>query len=224
MHFFTKKYYKALSVYRVAICIGIFGVFVAVMTLAAMNRIKNTRYEVGLRQSAYVLSEALVFVNFMSTIEEIGYDVYYLYLIDTLNTKFESTNCRISQNVLCTAKEYKTLNGKSVISDEIFKEGEKIVIANMLFMINKPKSHDDALLISVDTNGGNAEPNKLGHDVFIFQIVKTKLKAMGNKDTVYPIEKFKTFCNLSSHSKNNLIGVNCTYKALTDPNYFSNLK
>lgn len=218
------KYLTAVSVYRFTICIALFILFVSFATLLVHRGIRNKRYEVGLKTSLYILSEALVFVNFLPAIQNVGNEGYYSYLIDTLNTKFDSTNCRYSSKPVCASVDYKTLNGKAVMSDLIFDKGERISIGNALFLLNKPKFPTSPVIIIVDTNGAGSEPNKLGYDVFVFQIIKTKLRAMGNKESLYPLEKYFYYCPEHSTSKDRLLGVNCTYEALTSPKYFSKLK
>ena len=67
-------------------------------------------------------------------------------------------------------------------------------------------------------------PNKLGYDVFVFQVLNKKLRVMGAKDTLYPIETYSFYCKHGSISKDELLGVNCTCRAMTDKSYFKNLK
>lgn len=221
---YKQKYFPAVSLYRFMICIAVFILFVAMVTLLIHNGIRHKRYEVGLKKSVYILSEALVFVNFLPGIEEVKNDAYYLYMLDTLNSRFKSINCAKSKKAICNGKPYKTYNGKALMSDLLFDKGARIVIGNILFMVNKPVIPTEPLLIIVDTNGANVEPNKLGHDVFVFQIIHTKIKAMGNKGTLYPLDKYGFYCDSRSISKDRLLGVNCTYEALTNHKYFSKLK
>lgn len=221
---YKHKYFPALSLYRFMICIGFFVLFVAMMTLLVHKGIMRKRYEVGLKKSVYILSEALLFVNFISNDEHLKNDAYYLYLLDVLNTRFDSINCINSKKAICYGKPYKTSNGKALMSDLLFDKGARIVIGNILFMVNKPVIPTEPLLIIVDTNGANVEPNKLGYDVFVFQIMRTKLKAMGNKGTIYPLDKYSFYCDNSSISKDQMLGANCTYEALTNHKYFSKLK
>ena len=68
---YKQKYYPAISLYRFIICIGFFVLFVAMMTLLVHKGIMRKRYEVGLKKSVYTLSEALLFVNFISNDDEL---------------------------------------------------------------------------------------------------------------------------------------------------------
>ena len=222
--FSGKKSFEGLSLYRFMICMGLFILFVAVVTPLIHRGITNKRYEVGLKQALFILSEAMVYVTAESPAGDDGNDIYYWYLLDVLNKNFKSSNCNHTKNLACPAAEYLTKNGRARMSDLIFKGGENIVIAGKLFRLNIPVAPDEPLLVTVDTNGGTMKPNKLGYDVFVFQVLNRKLRAMGAKDTIYPVENYEFYCREASTSKDELFGVNCTYPALTDYNYFKDLK
>ena len=194
----TNKFFEGLSLYRFMICMGLFMLFVAYVTLLIQRGVTNKRYEIGLKQSLFILSEAMVYVSAQPLGETDGNDIYYWYLIDALNKNF--------------------------ISALLFKAGEDIVIGGKLFRINIPVARDEPLLVTVDTNGGGMKPNRLGYDVFVFQVIDKKLRAMGAKETLYPVENYGFYCNHGSTSKDELLGVNCTYQALIDYKYFSKLK
>lgn len=218
------KFFEGLSLYRFMICIGLFILFVASVSLLVLNAIRNKRYQVGLMQSLSILSEAMVYLSVLPADDDTKNDTYYWYLIDVLNKNFKSLNCGHTKNIACPAKLYYTLNEKASVSELIFKGGEDIVIAGKLFRINKPVIPAEPLVLMVDTNGGGMKPNRLGYDVFVFQILDKKLRAMGAKETLYPVENYGFYCNHGSISKDELLGVNCTYYALTDCSYFKNLK
>ena len=75
------------------------------------------------------------------------------------------------------------------------------------------------LYISVDVNGYNKNPNRFGHDLFMFQIDdKGKLLPMGLSGTTYYDDEY---CSATSTNKMN--GAGCTHKALTEKDYFKNL-
>lgn len=217
-----EEYYKPVTMYRIAICIGIFVLIISLAVIFAMKRVQFARYHVGLRQALSILSQAVLFANFESDFEKHA-DSYYFYLVDTLNKKFESINCRRSDERVCHIGPYYSMNNKAIMSDMIYKKGEKIVIDNILFMVNKPRYSGDALLVTVDTNGGNIKPNRLGYDVFVFQIINNRIRAMGNKGTLYPFGKYEFYCDDRSTSKDDLLGVNCAYNAFFDKDYFSKL-
>ena len=78
------------------------------------------------------------------------------------------------------------------------------------------------LYISVDVNGYQKKPNRLGQDLFMFQIDdKGALRPMGAEGTDYYSDT-DAYCSISSTS--NVNGAGCTYKALTDDKFFKDLK
>ena len=55
------------------------------------------------------------------------------------------------------------------------------------------------VFISVDVNGPYKKPNRLGKDLFMFQLMdEGLLLPMGHSDTVYPYDKY---CSRSSSDK-----------------------
>ena len=59
----TNKFFEGLSLYRFMICMGLFMLFVAYVTLLIQRGVTNKRYEIGLKQSLFILSEAMVYVS-----------------------------------------------------------------------------------------------------------------------------------------------------------------
>lgn len=71
--------------------------------------------------------------------------------------------------------------------------------------------------ITIDINGWKNKPNKLGHDFFMFQIVKGHLQPIGKRGT----NSDYNLCSKTSTSGHN--GKGCAIKALYDKKYFKNL-
>jgi len=84
--------------------------------------------------------------------------------------------------------------------------------------VENENNNNTKLFISVDVNGHNKKPNRWGHDLFTFQVMDNgKLLPMGAEGTAYD----ERYC--STTSSNGYNGIGCTYKALTDKDYFKNL-
>lgn len=93
----------------------------------------------------------------------------------------------------------------------ILKDGSIIFIEN---------DGSPSVFISVDVNGYIKKPNKWGHDLFTFQLMKNgELLPMGHPKTKYATKD--EYC--SSTSENQYNGIGCTYYALNEKNYFKNL-
>ena len=88
--------------------------------------------------------------------------------------------------------------------------------------------------ITIDTNGIKKGPNRFGYDLFMFVIGKNDAlipvgspKSKGYKLCVggassTDLSNLSITCNKNSESKLN--GFGCTYRALSEPDYFKNLK
>ena len=124
----------------------------------------------------------------------------------------------------CTHKKsstnYKNFNGTSDITLENLDDGQFVLIDGMLVLIEDAAAGN--LYISVDVNGYRKNPNRLGQDLFMFQIdSKGTLKPIGAEGTNY-YSAAEAYC--SPTSINSMNGAGCTYKALNDNNFFKNLK
>lgn len=115
---------------------------------------------------------------------------------------------------------YKNFNGTSNMHLKDFDDGQFVLMDGMLILLED--SSDRNLYISVDVNGFNKKPNRLGQDLFMFQIDdKGFLRPMGAEGTTYYSETEEYCSTTSTYGKN---GAGCTYKALHDDKFFNNLK
>ena len=116
--------------------------------------------------------------------------------------------------------EYKSYNGSQTITYNYFDDGQFILSDGTFVAIENRRDsgeddEDDAYgyskYISVDINGLYKKPNRLGRDLFMFQLDKSgKLLPMGADGTDYTGDS--TYCSNSSTSTMN--GASCTYKIL----------
>ncbi len=104
---------------------------------------------------------------------------------------------------------YKTYNGKSSINWALYDDGH-LVLTDGSYIMLENGTNSTNLYISVDVNGPGKKPNRLGKDLFMFQIMLDgELKPMGAEGTKYPYE---TYCSDTSGS--NMNGAGCTVKVL----------
>ena len=97
----------------------------------------------------------------------------------------------------------------------------QMILADEMFILIENGGHTNAILLSVDVNGLYKKPNAWEHDLFTFQIMNEsgKLVPMGAQGTLFQNEN--VYC--SPYSTNSENGIGCTFKALTDKDYFKNL-
>ena len=106
---------------------------------------------------------------------------------------------------------YMTYNGKSKIAMEPFDDGQFVLMDGTLVLIEN-YSETKTIYISVDVNGFGKKPNRLGKDLFMFQLMNDgSLKPMGSRRTKYPEA---TYCSRTSSS--NMNGAGCTAMMLRE--------
>lgn len=223
---------------EVLITMGILGVLAALTTPALIADKRAKELETGLKKNASVIAQALNLYQADTGIvlrpgdaanwKEIR-DIFilkYFKVLRDCGRGYLNGECVLNNGWGAddNSKIYTTLNGNS-LNLHMFDDGQYVLHDGSFILLEYSISSGTTELavsdffISVDVNGYNKKPNRLGQDLFTFQITKEgKLLPMGTKGTKYSDD---TYC--SKTSTNNLNGIGCTYKAMTEPDYFKNL-
>ncbi len=225
----------AFTLAEVLITLGIIGVVAAMTLPTVINNTQNKELEAALKKSYSALSQ----VTMRVINEDLGgvidsrsvYDIrnhFVKYYKGAALCKETSSvnNCPPSKDI-CSFLEatYKNYNGKSravclgndALTNTI--DGTTVYFDKADFAAETPEAVANKFVILIDVNGWQRKPNKLGHDMFVFEITREgKLLPMGAENTVYSED---TYCSLSSDSRRN--GFGCTSKALSHKDYFKNL-
>lgn len=218
---------------EVLITLGIIGV-IAALTMPALIQNKQTKeLETGLKVANSLINQAIISANKDAGETLTSNNVEYRQLKSLLMPYFDNPidcswggNKGVANSIICSGADesgnetntnYKDYSKKSQsISTHYFDDGQFALKNGMLIMIENEKA--PTAYITVDINGAAKKPNAWGHDLFTFQLMSNgKLLPMGQKGTDY----YNKECSNSSTSAIN--GMGCTYKALTDPNYFKHL-
>ena len=229
--------HTAFTLAEALITLGIIGVVAAMTLPAVINNSRNKQLEAGLKRSYSVISQALdqyqaetgeritienqgshtlkpILMRYLKTVQDCGFGA------DEANKSCIPNKNYLPEEDRADARAYRTYNGKSEIQMTLFDDGQFVLNDGSLILIENIIGYN-RLYISVDVNGYNKNPNRLGQDLFMFQIdSKGTLLPMGVKGTNY-YNAADDYC--SPASTTNLNGAGCTYKALTDKNYFKNL-
>ncbi len=217
---------------EVLITLGIIGI-VAAMTLPSLiNNSRNKALEAGLKKNYSVIMQALTMYQAQNGMALTSSDVgprelkslimpYFKVLKDCGNGTEDTACIYYDSSGNYEDKTYMTYNNNKLALSN-FDDGQFILEDGSLILLQNSTSTDDTRrYISVDVNGFLKNPNRLGHDLFMFQLdEKGKLLPMGAEGTNY-YSKNDYYC--SATSTHNMNGAGCTYKALTDKNYFKNL-
>lgn len=224
---------------EVLITLGIIGIVAALTLPTVINNTKNKQLETGLKRAYSLISQALnlyqaengerlkqgdlqslelkpILMKYLKNVKDCGYgynDADKACIPSSTGNNFDPSNANASN-------KYKTYNGQDEISMQPFDDGQFVLNDGSLVLLDNAGSEFN-LYISVDVNGYNKKPNRLGQDLFMFQINKKgDFLPLGAPGTTY-YTKLDDYC--STASTNNMNGTTCTYKALIDKNFFKNL-
>lgn len=231
---------KAFTLAEVLITLGIIGI-VAAMTLPALiNKTHGAQYRTALQKSYSILQQALQSLNadqgFVAKRDTYAnrtfanyYKQYFKIAKDCSLTSCITTSTDENNNAN-VINAYQTYSRNRKVGSYFFDDGQFILTDGMVVLIEdntalagegNSNSGVGAMFISVDINGYNKKPNAWGHDLFTFQIMNDsgKLLPMGANGTIFT--DMDQYCSATSSNSQN--GIACTYKALTDKDYFNNL-
>ena len=235
----------AFTLAEVLITLGIIGIVAALTLPVIISDVKNSQLEAGLKKAYSVLGQALNMYQAENGERIVAGDATnrrmiksYLmqYIKSAKDCGFGGSDNKEGLEKACLpnnytgidgdfngSAKYETYNGKSSIALDYFDDGQFVTPDGMLILIENSGGQwfGDQVFISVDVNGYNKKPNRLGQDLFMFQIDKNgTLLPMGAKDTKY-YSISDAYC--SNTSTNSMNGAGCTNLALMDKNFFKKL-
>ena len=114
---------------------------------------------------------------------------------------------------------YKTFNGQINRIIALFDDGQFVIEDGSIILIEDMQG-SKYKFISVDVNGRNKNPNRWGYDLFTFELMDNgQILPMGAPETRYTDKN--EYCSQTSTNVYN--GIACTYYAINEKNYFTNL-
>ncbi len=128
-------------------------------------------------------------------------------------------------------QSYKRLSKTTFSTTEksMLDDGAFVLNNGMMVAIENPKDFPYGLMIFVDINGKNKQPNILGYDLFAFELTKDGLLPVGAEGTgqsataknLWGKGKPEDYCNINSNSAFN--GITCAYMAVKNQDYFNEI-
>ena len=204
---------------------------VAALTLPALIQNTQKELEAGLKKGASEIAQALnmyqaehgepitSYIEYHNLKSEI---IKYFNIIEDCGFGKIDSNTACIKNYLDTDKNsttYKNFNGSGSINLNLFDDGQFVLSDGSLVLMEN--FTPGTVYISIDVNGYSKRPNRLGQDLFMFQLDNQgKLISMGAEGTTY-YSSNDAYCSKTSTSDMN--GAGCTYKALSDPSFWKNL-
>lgn len=226
------SYKKAFTMAEVLITLGIIGV-VAAMTLPALiNNARNKQLESAFKKNYSAINQALDMYYAQNgekiTPENFGSHKLKPILMEYMNVIQDCGWGALEPDKACIpsygdvekdSKAYKNFNGTNKILLQFFDDGQFVLNDGALILLENNGGRN--IFISVDVNGYLKKPNRLGQDLFMFQIdSKGNLLPMGIKGSEY-YRVNDALCSVTSTE--GLNGAGCTIKAINDKDFFKNL-
>ena len=222
---------------EVLITIGIIGLVAALTLPALINNNRNKALETAFKKNYSAISQALnmyyaqngerltpeyvgrhelkpILIKYMNVLHDCGWGAEHT------DEELKKACIPNSSDATKRSQVYKNFNGTNTIPLALLDDGQFVLNDGSLILLENV-SAGGRLYISVDVNGYLKNPNRLGQDLFMFQIDnKGNLLPMGAKGTDY-YSANNLYCSKTSTSTNN--GAGCTIKAINEKDYFTKL-
>ena len=229
---------EGFTLAEVLITLGIIGVVAAMTMPALIQNARNKDLEAGLKKGASEIAQALNMYqaeNGEPIIADLGTHklkpelIKYFNVLEDCGWGYSDADSACIQNYGSSntdknSKAYKNFTGTNSIELGKFDDGQFVLNDGSLILLENNNNYDGThgvIYISIDVNGYNKNPNRLGQDLFMFQLNdKGKLLPMGSEGTSYNSSN-DAYCSKTSTSSMN--GAGCTYKALSEPSFWKKL-
>ena len=201
---------------EILITLGIIGIVAAMTIPALVENIRDVRYRSQFFKSYALIQQTLKKMEADDIpLTATGYDREG----DPFYKKFAKYLTNATTNY-SNGLTYYTLTGTSQYPSDYLDDGKILMPDGSLLIFEQPAAGTafQRTWIYVDLNG-KKQPNRLGHDLFCFQLTDDGLKAMGAEGTTYDEN---TYCNKTGGGSLN--GIACANKVLKDPKYFKWIK
>ncbi len=214
---------KAFTLAEVLITLGIIGVVAALILSVLIQKSQNAVILTALKKSYSELENVKLQIE-----NDYGIDFYTIVQNNSNNglknilMKYykNSTSCDDGKCFFNNGIEYYSYNGSKVstINSRFYNYyfgGTSMFLTKDGRLISLGGSNENGRTITIDVNGPFKKPNIWGHDTFTFKPTQTKIVPCGGKN--YCVSN--DLCKRTN--KNAYNGVNCTYDALNNKNFFN---
>lgn len=221
--------HEGFTLAEVLIVIGIIGVIAAMTIPQLITNINDIRFRSQFFKSYSLLKQAMKNMEaddnmidpskkFTDANEKVyrNFRLYFSNTVDCgyLEAKTHATGC---YDYGKDTSAYLTMDGKTKINKNLFDDGQLLMPDGSLFLFENPTSDSQEkatrIWIWVDLNNALNPPNRLGYDLFCFQITDDgELKPMGQTGTTYADTETANYCD--KNSSGSLNGISCANKLI----------
>lgn len=219
------KNFPAFTLAEVLITLGIIGVVAAMTIPTLITKINDIRFRSQFMKSYSIIAQTLktmedndVYIetsNYNRNNDEIAYKTFEKYLKNTVDCGEYNNAKNISGCFNFKTESYYNLNGKTKFNSSLLDDGQLLMPDGSLLIFEQPNSSERRVWIFVDVNGKN-RPNRLGEDLFAFQLLDSNVfKPMGADGTTYAEDETSSkYC--SKTGANEMNGISCANKLLKE--------
>lgn len=212
---------KAFTLAEVLITLGIIGVVAALTIPTLIGNINDTKFRTQFFKSYSTISQVVKKMEADDIpLTPKSYDRINAPLKELMKNYLVSyVDCYIWKNrknvPACfdwQAQSYSTMDGNGTVNSRYFDDGEFLLADGSLLLIEQPDGGEGRIWFFVDVNNASNPPNKLGYDLFVFQMTEDGLKPMGQVGTTYVDTDASKYCDKNGSGELN--GVTCAYKLI----------
>lgn len=142
------------------------------------------------------------------------YNTFKKYLTGIIDCGLNSNKPLPCYKLNDTKKGYKQLTGDTLLFIDYFDDGQIVLQDGTSIFFEQP--NNTYIWVMVDINGFKEGPNRMGYDLFVFQLLDEELRTMGDPKTMY--NDLKQYCNINSNRHFN--GIACAQSAKSEADYF----
>ena len=159
-----KRQIKGVSNKRFVFGVLFFIIFVLLITGNLGGWAKIYRLNQGYRNTIKILNEIMQITDYERDKTFTSGTLIQIYIVEALYSRYKGLDCRRNKSALqCIEVEpYKTYNGNSNISEDIYSKGLSVAIGKVLLKFSSPQTPSDPVYIMSDFNVAPEPPNRHG--------------------------------------------------------------
>ena len=221
---------EAFTLAEILITLGIIGIVAALTIPNLMSNYRAKKLQTQLQRANAIIQQA----GLRMKADEINLDeVVNKRDYQTFQSYFKDGGCELPKQAAYNVyRTYSNTNAAKASASRLIQpfclaDGQILWIGELYNLVDTTtwtKDTNNAML-AIDINGWKNKPNRYGHDVFFwaYDPKAQMLVPMGESKVYFSVSPSIYYKQCPGHESWGEQGIGCTYKALNDKSYFSNL-